>query len=91
MAKAFTFSDEITEMRRAARVRAKTIGPELRAKRVAAGIKQGYIADKLGVTASQLSMMEKGKRLWHDDQIAKFRQLVGETTTTNNKKGSNAK
>jgi len=57
-----------------------TFGELLRQKRRHAGLQQGQLADKIGVTASYVSLLESGKRPSpSDDVIRKIEQALGLT------------
>ena len=50
----------------------KEQGRRLRKLREARGVKQSWVADKLGVTNQFLCMLEKGQRTWTDEMVAKY-------------------
>ena len=52
-------------------------GKSLRALREAKGIKAVFVCKKMDVSASYLSDLERDRRAWNDDLIARFKAAIG--------------
>jgi transcriptional regulator with XRE-family HTH domain len=55
----------------------QTIGKRLKAMRLKKGIRQNFVADKLGLSNNFLSELESGKRRWYATVIADYERIVG--------------
>lgn len=56
---------------------AERVGQELRKRRLAAGLKQADLAQRLGISPAYLNLIEKGKRTAHFPLIVKALGLLG--------------
>ena len=54
----------------------KSIGQRLKSAREAKGIKQNFIAEKLGITNTFLSELEAGNRRWYALMVKKYENLL---------------
>ena len=54
-----------------------TTGQDLRAQRMARGIKAAFVAEQMGISASFLSDLERDRRNWTEDNIQKFKKAIG--------------
>lgn len=54
----------------------KAIGARLKALRESRGIKQNFIAEKLGVSNNYLCELEAGKRRWFAALVYKYEKLL---------------
>lgn len=55
---------------------ASKVGAELRNLRIEKGLKQGHVADRIGVSQPFLSDLEHGRRRWSEVMIKSYRQVV---------------
>lgn len=53
-------------------------GLRLRALRISKGIKMKWVADQIGCTESNVSLLETGKRSWSDDVKSRYLKAIGE-------------
>ena len=54
----------------------KAIGARLKALREAKGIRQNFVADKLGISNNFLSELESGKKRWFAALVYKYERIV---------------
>ena len=55
----------------------KAIGARLKSLREARGIKQNFVAEKLGVSNNFLSQLESGDRRWYALMVKKYENIIG--------------
>jgi len=52
-------------------------GTRLKALRESKGIRQNFIAEKMGISNNYLSELEAGKRRWYVELVYKYENLLG--------------
>ncbi len=55
----------------------KTIGARLKKLRESKGIKQNFVAEKMGISNNFLCELESGKRRWYALMVTKYENIVG--------------
>lgn len=80
------YSKLTSEERTALLEQAKTTGWYLKVERMSAGLKLGWMAGQLGISAGMLSGLESGTRVWTPERIKAFKAVIraNQTERTNN-------
>jgi transcriptional regulator with XRE-family HTH domain len=55
----------------------KAIGKMLKSLRESRGIKQNFVAEKLGISNNFLSQLESGDRRWYALMVKKYENIIG--------------
>lgn len=55
----------------------KAIGARLKSLRESKGIKQNFVANKLGITNNFLSELESGKKRWLASMMLRYEKIIG--------------
>ena len=54
----------------------KTIGTKLKSLRESKGIRQNFVAEKLGISNNYLSELEAGKKRWFAALVYKYERII---------------
>lgn len=55
----------------------KAIGERLKTLRESKGVKQNFVANKLGITNNYLSELEAGKKRWFASLMLRYEKIIG--------------
>lgn len=55
----------------------KAIGARLKSLRESKGVKQNFVANKLGITNNYLSELESGKKRWFAAMMLRYEKIIG--------------
>lgn len=54
----------------------KAIGARLRALRIKRGIRQNFVAAKIGISNNHLSELERGKKRWPAVMVGEYEKVI---------------